>query len=233
MNEFKLAAEGFATIKEQSILSSLINVEINSSDPESYCTDLSQVFYQELFQSMILYYQLFDEMKENTEIITGLLLQWIQSQMSVYVQMLIRCIFFTVNDQITVLLVHLKDANNYSRILDTSNSQQTTNANTSTSNVNPFAEGGQQPPQTTGDSNTPGFAKRKTLFRAESTIMTKSKRTLDESVENMEEPQQPPPPQLSRPSNSMLLLRSVNFFFILIYHLIFDWLSLVDSWKRI
>jgi hypothetical protein len=213
MNEFKLAAEGFATIKEQSILSTLINVEINSSDPESYCTDLSQVFYQELFQSMILYYQLFDEMKENTEIITGLLLQWIQSQMSVYVQMLIRCIFFTVNDQITVLLVHLKDANNYSRILDTSNPQQITNANVSTININPFAEGGQQPPQPTGDSNAAGFAKRKTLFRAESTIMTKSKQNLDESVENMEESQQPPPPpQLSRPSNSMLLLRSVNWF---------------------
>ena len=133
LNEYKLAAEGFATLKEQSVQSALFNVEI-TSDPIRYCLELSHIFYGELFHAIILYYQLFDEMKENSDLITGLLLQWIQTQISVYVQMLIRCIFFSVNDQITVLLVHLKDSNNYTRILDHSSSNNSNNNNNNNNN---------------------------------------------------------------------------------------------------
>jgi hypothetical protein len=88
LNEYALAAEGFAQIKEQSIQSAIFSVEI-TSDTLLYCIELSRIFYQELSSATITYFQLFDEQKDNLQI-TGLLLQWIQAQISVYVQMIIR-----------------------------------------------------------------------------------------------------------------------------------------------
>jgi hypothetical protein len=92
LNEYALAAEGFAQIKEQSIQSAIFSVEI-TSDTLAYCIELSRIFYQELSSATITYFQLFDEQKDNLQI-TGLLLQWIQAQISVYVQMIIRQVSF-------------------------------------------------------------------------------------------------------------------------------------------
>jgi len=112
LNEYRLAAEGFAQIKvifpllffvalfltlqhsqfyfqqEQSIQGAIFSVEI-TSDTLQYCYELSWVFYHELSDATITYYQLFDEQKDNFEI-TGLLLGWIETQISVYVQMIVR-----------------------------------------------------------------------------------------------------------------------------------------------